>query len=312
MAVGLFIGLTTLDFIYLTSSIPQPNQKIVAIDALTAAGGPATNAAMTFQGLGNHVGNYVGNYSRLLSAIGQHPSTQMIRHDLTGLDRWDLAPESVESPPISSILVTQATGDRAVISINAKRFPVDRLPDGMSAEALLCGVDVVLIDGHQMSVSRTIAALAKAQGIPVVLDGGSWKPGFEAVLPFVDYAICSANFIPPSEIDLREGGLFGFLGDFGIPFMAITQGSKEILYCDRGQLGTVVVSVVPVIDTLGAGDIFHGAFCHFILQPLIANSIANPIPDPFPNALSQAATIAGRSCQYFGTRSWLAQVKSKV
>lgn len=129
MAVGLFIGLTTLDFIYLTHSVPKSNQKLVAIDAMTVSGGPATNAAVAFQSLSNQ--------SRLLSAIGQHSSSQMIRQDLKELDLWDLSPESLESPAISSILVTQSTGDRAVISINAKRFPISQLPDHLSAiEAL--------------------------------------------------------------------------------------------------------------------------------------------------------------------------------
>jgi sugar/nucleoside kinase (ribokinase family) len=277
---GLFIGLTTLDFIYLTSSIPEPNQKLVAIDAMTASGGPATNAAMTFQALGNQ--------TRLLSAIGQHPMTQMIRHDLACLELFDLAPESTESPPISSILVTQGTGDRAVISINAKRSRIDQW-SGEIAE-ILTGVDIVLIDGHQMAVSATIAAIAKAQGIPVVMDGGSWKAGFESLLPFVDYAICSANFMPPDLSPDCAGDVFDYLATFGIPFAAVTRGPQAILYCDREQSGAIEVPVIQAVDTLGAGDIFHGAFCHYILQ------------QDFPQALSNAAKIAARSCEVFGTR----------
>ena len=104
MTIGLFVGLTTLDFIYLTPSVPEPNQKTVAIDSTTAAGGPATNAAMTFQWLGNH--------SRLLSAIGKHPSSQFIRQDLANLELIDLLPDRSESLPTSSILVSnlQAIG----------------------------------------------------------------------------------------------------------------------------------------------------------------------------------------------------------
>ncbi len=277
MPIGLFIGLTTLDFIYLTPSIPQPNQKIVAIEALTAAGGPATNAAMTFQWLGNH--------SRLLSAIGKHPSSQFIRSDLANLELFDLLPDRLESPPISSILVTQSTGDRAVISVNATEFQVDQFP-----LKILDGVDVVLIDGHQMVVSAAIAALAKAHGIPVVIDCGSWKLGFETVLAYADYAICSTNFLPPNCEQSNE--VFEFLNSFKIPFVAITQGANMILYCDHNRSGTVSVPIVKVVDTLGAGDVFHGAFCHFILH------------QDFPTALSNATKIAARSCQSFGTRSW--------
>ncbi|MCV3216935.1 PfkB family carbohydrate kinase, partial [Plectonema radiosum NIES-515] len=46
-------------------------------------------------------------------------------------------------------------------------------------------------------------------------------------------------------------------------------------------------------DTLGAGDIFHGAFCNYILR------------ESFPDALAQAANIAAYSCQFFGTRRWM-------
>ena len=277
MAIGLFVGLTTLDFIYLTPSIPEPNQKIVAIDSTTAAGGPATNAAMTFQWLGNH--------SRLLSAIGKHSSSQFIRQDLTNLELIDLLPDRSESLPTSSILVTQSTGDRAVISVNATSFQATQFPIEILQE-----VDVVLIDGHQMAVSAAIAAMAKAQGIPVVIDCGSWKAGFETVLIYADYAICSTNFLPPNCKQYNQ--VFDFLSSLNISFVAITQGSDVIMYLDQNQSGTISIPIVKVVDTLGAGDVFHGAFCHFILH------------QDFPTALENAAKIATQSCQSFGTRSW--------
>jgi sugar/nucleoside kinase (ribokinase family) len=279
-AMGLFVGMTTLDLIYLAPQLPRSDEKIVAIDSTTAAGGPATNAAVAFQSLGNQ--------AKLLSAIGQHPSTTMIRVDLGDLALWDLAPDRTESPPISSIIVTQSTGDRAVISINATRCQAD-VAD-IPAD-ILQDVAIVLIDGHQMAVGAAIAAQAKTLGIPVAIDGGSWKPGFDSVLPHVDYAICSANFRPPGTSKPDE--VFDFLARFGIPYSAITQGAEPILYRDHGQSGAIPVPPIQSVDTLGAGDFFHGAFCHFILQM------------PFPEALGQAATVAGRSCQSFGSRSWL-------
>ena len=280
MPIGLFVGLTTLDFIYLTPSIPGPNQKIVAIDSTTAAGGPATNAAMTFQWLGNH--------SRLLSAIGKHPSSEFIRSDLANLELVDLLPDRLEALPTSSILVTESTGDRAVISVNATSFQATQFPMD-----ILQGVDVVLIDGHQMAVSAAIASLAKVQGIPVVIDCGSWKAGFETVLVYADYAICSTNFLPPDCQQYNQ--VFDFLSGFKISFVAITQGSDVIVYLSQNQLETISVPIVKVVDTLGAGDIFHGAFCHFILG------------QDFPTALANAAKSATRSCQSFGTRSWLSE-----
>ena len=106
----------------------------------------------------------------------------------------DLNPEKSASPPLSSIIVTQNTGERAVISLNGTRCQgkLEQIPLN-----ILNDIDLILIDGHQMQVSQEIVKQANLLSIPVVLDGGSWKEGFEQVLPYVDYAICSANFLPP-------------------------------------------------------------------------------------------------------------------
>ena len=279
---GLFVGLITLDFIYRVGEFPQPNQKIVALDYLATAGGPATNAAITFATLGNS--------ARVMGILGNHVNAGIIREDLQqyGVQLRDLNANWTASPPVSSVIVTEGTGDRAVISLNAmkSRATSEQIP-GNSLE----GVDFVLIDGHQMDVGVAIAQQAKEQGIPVIIDGGSWKAGFEGILPFVDYAICSANFYPPACTTSDEA--IAYLARFSIPHIAITRGEKPILYYSQETRGIVDVPRVKVVDTLGAGDIFHGAFCHHI-------SRLN-----FQEALASAATIATRACQFFGTRAWI-------
>ncbi|MFP4006877.1 MAG: sugar kinase [Spirulinaceae cyanobacterium] len=277
---GLFIGLSTLDIIYLVKGLPQPNEKIVALDETSAAGGPATNAAVTFSRL--------GGTAQLYAAMGQHPNSSLIRNDLSlqGVQITDLTPDATESPSVSSIMVTAATGDRALVCINAKKLQatVDLSPD------LLDKIDVLLIDGHQMAASREIAQHAKKRQIPIVIDGGSWKPGFETVLTYADYALCSANFYPPNCTTTEA--VFDYLASLGIPNLAITQGGKPILYRTKNGAGRVEVEVVKVVDTLGAGDIFHGAFCYFILQ------------QDFIAALQSASRVAAKACQVFGTRNW--------
>jgi sugar/nucleoside kinase (ribokinase family) len=206
-------------------------------------------------------------------------------------------------PPVSSIIVTQSTGERAVISLNAVKTQVDR--NSISAD-ILHNIDIVLIDGHQMSVGFVIAQMAKAKNIPVVIDGGSWKPGFEEILPLVDYAVCSANFYPPNCSSGEE--VFAYLQNLGIPHIAITHGEKPIEYLNCGQRGTVVVPTITPVDTLGAGDIFHGAFCHYILQTRQTDHIksSSPVPpSPFPTALEKASQIAANACKHFGTRRWM-------
>ncbi|NJM90328.1 MAG: sugar kinase [Hydrococcus sp. RU_2_2] len=279
---GLFIGLSTLDLIYLTQNLPEPNQKIVALDQTIAAGGPATNAAVTF--------SYLGSCATLLSAIGIHSMSQMICSELEtyAIKLIDLDPNRSELPSISSIIVTQATGERAVISVNATKFQAtsEQIPSD-----ILEDVAIVLIDGHQMQVSYAIAQQAKAKNIPIVIDGGSWKKGFESILPYFDYAICSDNFYPPNCQNQQE--VLTYLQEIGIPHIAITQGDRPIQYLNQGKKGEIEIPVVKAVDTLGAGDIFHGAFCHYILQ------------NDFVRSLTLSAKIASFSCQFFGTRQWM-------
>ncbi|HEY9642565.1 MAG TPA: PfkB family carbohydrate kinase [Coleofasciculaceae cyanobacterium] len=283
MKRGLFVGLVTLDLVYLTENLPDRNQKIVALDYTTAAGGPAANAAVTF--------SYLGNTATLMSVVGRHPLSQLARADLA---YWqvaiaDLDADRAEPVPTASVIVTQSTGDRAVVSLNATRSQV-------AATAIppncLQDVDIVLIDGHQMAVGQAIARQAQISGIPVVVDAGSWKPGFEKILPHATYVICSANFCPPCQASTE---VLDYLAALQIPHMAITRGNCPIQFKSLGKMGEISVPATRVVDTLGAGDIFHGAFCHHILQL------------GFAEALAEAAQVASYACQFFGTRGWMKQ-----
>lgn len=279
---GLFVGLTTLDIIYLADHFPHSNEKIVALDQTIAAGGPATNAAITFQKFG-HQGT-------LLSMIGNHPISQLVCAELEdcSLSVFDLSPYHREPPPTSSIIVNKTTGERAVISINAIKFQAKA--DKLSLE-ILQDIDIILIDGHQMAVSQVVAQEANFRNIPIVIDGGSWKPGFDKILPYVEYAICSANFYPPNCYDFKD--VFNYLQQFDIPYIAITNGEKPIKYWTAGEFNSIEVYPITPVDTLGAGDIFHGAFCHFILTHNFADSLA------------KASEVAAVACQSFGTRQWM-------
>jgi sugar/nucleoside kinase (ribokinase family) len=290
---GLFVGLTTLDSIYRAPAAPTANQKIVATAVTFAAGGPATNAAIAFQRL--------GNYSTVVGAVGRHPIAELLYADLAewGVELADLTPERSVPPPLSSIVVTESTGDRAVVSLNATQLQVDGTA---VSSTLLNSVDILLLDGHQMAVSLTLARQAKQQGIPIVIDAGSWKTGFESVLALADYVIASAQFLPPGC--QSEADVLAYFYQLGIPHYAISRGGDPLVAvseaCGRSEAERVVLQVPPppikAFDTLGAGDFLHGAFCHFILQ------------QSFPSALKAAIEIASYTCQFFGTREWMFRV----
>ncbi len=288
---GLFVGLTTLDFLYLVNQFPKQNEKIVALDTAIATGGPATNAAIAFK--------FLENKAKLLSIIGNHPLTSIIRNDLATyqIHSVDLDSAWADSPAVSSVIVTQGTGKRSVISLNATKSQanINQIP-----QDILADIDIVLIDGHQMAISQAIAAEAKRKNIPVVLDGGSWKNGLDNLLQWVDYAICSANFCPPHCHDQTE--IVNYLISQNIPYIAITQGNLPIQYYTQKIQGEIPISSVHAVDTLGAGDIFHGAFCHFILTQ---TQQASTPENQFIQALTLSSKIASQSCQSFGTRNWI-------
>lgn len=293
---GLFAGLCTLDIIQGVTRMPGRNEKVTARRQVIAAGGPATNAAVTFA--------FLGGQATLLTGVGAHPLTLGMRADLQsgGVTLIDVAGDDDAPPAVSSIIVTQGTGDRCVVSTNAASR--DAQPPAAVASTLddlVEAAGVVLVDGHHPALALAAARLARARGRPCILDGGSWKPHTPDLLPYVDIAICSADFRPPGLA--KDADVLDALLDEGVPWVAVTGGQRPVRWAcgaSGGARGEVPVPAVDAADTLGAGDVFHGAFAH-ALAGMGADG-----PESFSSALRFAARVAAHSCQTFGTRSWMA------
>ncbi|SHM93401.1 PfkB family carbohydrate kinase [Cryptosporangium aurantiacum] len=279
MATGMFVGIATVDVVHRLERPVGRNQKVTALGQDIAAGGPAANAAVTFARLGGD--------ATLVTALGSHPLARFAADELAGhgVTVRDVAPDVTVPPAVSAIQVVDATGDRQVSSINAGAYWAGHPAEPPAALAgWVSDADVVLVDGHH---PRLALAAARA-GSPVVLDGGSWKPVLPELLPLVDYAVCSAVFRPPDGVAPHE---------LGVPHVAVTRGPDPVLWWSGGRSGEVPVPSVPVRDTLGAGDAFHGAFAH-----------ALACGSSFVGALSSAAPIAALRCSVPGPRAWLEQL----
>lgn len=281
-----FVGLTTVDLLYGVEAIPQRNEKIVARSQAVFAGGPATNAAMTCA--------FLGGKTCLHSSLGKHPATSIARDELAryGVEHFDLAPEYSEPPSVSSILVLAASGERSVVSANATR-----LPAGVELlnQAAIAASALLMVDGHNMKACVAAAQVARAHGVTTVLDGGSWKAGMEELLPLIDYPICSQDFRLPGMSGEAED-IAGALMRLGAKGVAITRGERPVLAWEGAREFEVVVPQVRVVDTLGAGDVFHGAFCR-------AFAVENT---GFEAALQFAVRVASASCEHEGARGWMA------
>ncbi|MEU6257016.1 PfkB family carbohydrate kinase [Streptomyces sp. NPDC047043] len=285
---GLFVGLCTLDVIQLVDHAPRSNEKLTAREQVVAAGGPAANAAVAF--------SHLGGAARLLTAIGKHPLGVAATADLNrlGVTVSDLAADSAEPPAVSSIAVTASTGERAVASTNATAY---RLTPPGDLEKLVAECDIVELDGHHMELALAAAELAHVAGRPTLFDAGSWKDGTRSLLPFIDVAVCSADFRPPGTNTPTE--TLRFLREHGVEWRAVSRGGEPIVWAGPDGGGTVEVPPVRVADTLGAGDVLHGALAH---QLAVTRSLT---PETFAEALSAAAAVASRACGSFGTRAWM-------
>ncbi|WP_406449197.1 PfkB family carbohydrate kinase [Streptomyces sp. NBC_01622] len=288
-STGLFVGLCTLDVIQLVDHVPGANEKLTVRDQVVAAGGPAANAAVTFA--------HLGGTATLLTAIGRHPLGVAATADLRalGVTVTDLAADSTQPPAVSSVLVTASTGERAVASTNATRH---RLTPPDELDALVAACDIVEFDGHHMELAVAAARSARTAGRTTVFDGGSWKPGTEDLLPFIDVAVCSSDFHPPGTHTPTD--TLRFLREQGVARSAVSAGADPIAWAAPDAEGTVDVPPVRVADTLGAGDVLHGALAHHL-----ALRAGHPTTEDFVTALTAAAAVASRACASFGTRAWM-------
>jgi sugar/nucleoside kinase (ribokinase family) len=281
----LFIGLSTIDVVYDVDEFPVANSKVAARSQNVFAGGPAANAAIACA--------YLGSNAALVTVVGRNALASVIREELKkySVQLIDLNPDFEDAPVISSVTVDKA-GNRNVVSANAMRVvaPPARVDPGLCRQAR-----IVMVDGHYMQACQAWAAAARACGTPAVLDGGSWKDGTEELLKSIHTAICSADFMPPGCSSRNE--VIQFLKSSGVTNIAITNGSAPIEFFFGQSSGSIRVPEVDAVDTMGAGDILHGAYCHFAAMRR-----------DFVDSLTQAARIASESCRHSGTREWMKHI----
>lgn len=286
MHKGVFLGLATADIVYYVPHHLRSNQKMKAERQLAFAGGPATNAAVAFAAFGNE--------AALVTGLGQNPLAHVAKQDIAehNVQLIDCTDQPRRPPVLASILVDLATGDRSVVYSNTD---LRKLRHEAVNESLLEYADVLMLDGYYLPQAIQMAAWARELRIPVVLDGGSWKEGLDTLLPLVDYAVCSNNFFPPGSTDAE--GVISRLRGYGVDHIAITRDGDPILAHTAGVTSELPVMPIQPVDTLGAGDIFHGAFCHYLLE------------NDFLRSLERAGEVASLSCTSLGTRAWIEQEK---
>ena len=148
------------------------------------------------------------------------------------------------------------------------------------------------IDGHDTAAVEHAAKIAKAAGMPVTVDVDTIYHGFDCVLPHVDYLIASSEF-PVQWTHERDPfrALEMIQQEYKMRVAAMTLGAHGSLALEDGKFVYSPAFVVNCVDTTGAGDDFHGAFCYAVLQRM-----------PMREALDFSNAMAALNCTALGAR----------
>lgn len=237
---------------------PDAGSKVQASEFLITSGGQAGNAAVAVARLGGNV-SYAGALgdrnddvaNRVVKALeGEHIDVNYAVR----------VPGAISS--VSLILIDEA-GEKTIAT---------RRDEGLSmavpadATAAVATIDAVLLDNRYPNFVMPICAAAKARGIPRVLDLDRAALPDDPLLQACTHVISSAEALRGSTglQDLRAA--LRKLGESYKGFLAVTDGPAGVYWLDAGTVRHMDAFKVDAIDTLGAGDVFHGAFAFRLVE----------------------------------------------
>ena len=247
---GVFcVGIATLDYVYGLDAIPASAEKYRARDLSVVGGGLAANAAVAVARLGGQ--------SWLATRLGDDLTAAAIIAELEeeGVRTGHCRRFSGLRSPVSAILVDSA-GERLVVSYSEPQMPVD--PSWLPA-SLPEGIGAVLGDTRWEDGAATMFRVARGRGLPAVLDGDR-APLHPDVLGLATHVAFSEQGLQEVTgiADVRAG--LAHLGQGATNWVAVTMGPRGVLYFQDGKIHHLPGFEVTAVDTLAAGDVWHGSF----------------------------------------------------
>jgi sulfofructose kinase len=167
------------------------------------------------------------------------------------------------SSPRSLILVDRH-GERTVLCRRDDRLILK--PEELDRDWIV-NARALHVDGYDTAAATLAAQWARAAGIPVTADLDDTYPGVEELIRNIDYLIVSRDFPCRlmAEADLKSA-LRKMQLRYGCMLTAATLGPEGVLAWDGSEFHSRPAYGVPVVDTTGAGDIFHAGFVYGLLQ----------------------------------------------
>jgi sulfofructose kinase len=279
--VVLCAGIAVHDLIFRVERFPPPGGKARATDHVSVNGGCAGNAAIAVARLGGRA-RYVGPLGSIQDPASASIVAQFEREgvDISGVLRIDGA-----VAPVSAILV-DAAGERMIATRVEPQLDAVRLAD---PALLLDGVAAVLADNRYGPFVLPLCQAARARGIAVVLDADRPRDASDPLFASASHVVFSREGLTAlAQTDDLSAALLT-AARHSDAFLAVTDGGDDILWLREGQVARMAVPKVAAIDTLAAGDVFHGAFALAIAEGRDA-----------AQALRFAAVTAAIKCTRFG------------
>jgi sugar/nucleoside kinase (ribokinase family) len=248
----LFIGHSYVDVTMLTHVMPKGDEKDVAEDYAVSFGGNAVTAAFACAKL-------VGEGVDLLTQLAPDWLGHMFM-DMAATYGIRVHPRRVRRSSLSFVLPQD--GKRAILRARDGNF----LEDFPRLDTT--GLRALHSDGHIADAALHYARACREIGALTSLDGGALRPGITDLLEFIDVAIVAERLC--EQMALPEADMLAFLKSKGCRIGGVTNGERGMLWYDESgevqRLASLPVPAERVLDTSGAGDVFHGAYMASYLE----------------------------------------------
>ena len=247
-------GIIVLDEVFLVERFPEPDAKTQAKQFFAVNGGCAANAAVAIARLGGRamlagpLGGPSGedsNGDRVLAALARE------QVDCTGCQRI-----AGLSTALSAIFI-DARGERMIVTYRDDRIANATLAD---PGRLVASADAVLADNRYPAFVQPICVAARARGLPVVLDADRPTNISDELFRIATHVIFSSECLRATTGCDDLGPALLRIAEISNAFLAVTNGAQDVLWLQGRNIRRNPVFAVKAVDTLGAGDAFHGAF----------------------------------------------------
>lgn len=281
----LVVGYNAFDVTVPVEGLPVADTKYEVPGILIGGGGPAATAAVALARLGAQV--------QLVTPLADDLPGRLQEDELraAGVDIGSCPRLPGHLTAKAVILVDPALGHRTIFWSRGD-LPL-MSPDAMDPD-WLDGSELLYIDGHEHPAALKLAPLARKKGIPVVMDAGSVREGSRELVSCCTDVISSEVFAPVLAGTADPAAALFALASLGPERVAMTFGAGGMLALVDGSPLAVPAFDLPVIDTTGAGDVFHAGYALGVAQGR-----------DFRQCLLLGAAAAGLKCGAWGGRPGL-------